>query len=479
MSFLNMSTAPKTISRVAALSATTSVMCLASAAFAHDGPHLEDMVEQVSPSVVTILASTDAKPVAYDERGGFRNSPFEEFFRQFSGPRGYPEQHGQTQPRNGLGSGFIVEADGWIVTNNHVIEGADNVTVRLSDEREYEAEVIGVDPKTDIALLRIEAEDALPYIELGDSSETRVGETVFAMGNPFGLGGTVTQGIVSAKGREISQGPYADFIQTDAAINKGNSGGPLFNMEGEVIGVNSAIYSPNGGSVGIGFAVSANIVADIVDDLKDDGQVSRGWLGVSIQQIDQDMANALGLDEPQGALVADVTQDSPSSGKLQPGDVILEFNGDTLDALSDLPKLVAATDTGEEVDVKVLRDGKKKTVSIEIGTLPDQDVVAQTHGSNSNASDSLGVTVAQLTDQARAELGLDQDAEGVVITSMSANSVASNAGLRVGDVIVRLGSQEISAPRDLDRVLEAHGDAPAMMLINRHGSQVFVAVKVA
>ena len=334
----------------AALLATTALPSMADEALA-------DLVETVSPSVVTIIAEQDiAASPAQGQEFDFEGHPFGEFFKRFGGPEGF--QMPQRGPAQGLGSGFVLDEAGFIVTNHHVVDNASSVTVRLNDDRTFDAEVIGTDPLTDIAVLKIDAGETLQAVEMGDSDVIRVGEDVVAIGNPFGLSSTVTTGIVSAKGRNISQGPYAEFIQTDAAINKGNSGGPLFNMEGEVVGVNSAIYSPSGGSVGLGFAVTSNIVEHIAADLRDDGQVSRGWLGVSIQNVSPELAAALGIDSSTGALVSDVVAGSPADGVLQQGDVILSFNDETVDNSSDLPLLVGTTKVGTDSTLTVLRDGK-------------------------------------------------------------------------------------------------------------------------
>jgi serine protease Do len=277
---------------------------------------------------------------------------------------------------SGSGSGVVYGPAGYIITNHHVVDGASEVKVRFADQIDHDAEVIGTDPQSDIALLKIKAEGALPHLTLGDSDRIRVGEDVVAVGNPFGLGGTVTRGIVSAVGRDINAGPYVDFIQTDAAINRGNSGGPLFDMDGNVIGVNSAIYSPTGGNVGVGFAIPSNIVRDVVAQLRDDGSVSRGWLGVSIQSVTPDIATALGLDEAKGALVASVIPDSPSEGKLETGDVILTFGGEPVESSRDLPRLVGSTEAGSTVELGVLRGDERQTVSVEIGELRPEQLAA-------------------------------------------------------------------------------------------------------
>ena len=430
---------------------------------AHEADALADLVDQVAPAVVTVLSEAPAR--IEPARGS--ESPFDDFLRRFGAPLpGRPD----ATPQRGLGSGFILEEDGWIVTNNHVVEGAETVTVRLSDQREFTAEIVGTDAATDLALLRIDAGENLPHVALGDSDALRVGQDVFAVGNPFGLGGTVTRGIVSAKGRDIDAGPYADFIQTDAAINRGNSGGPLFNMDGEVIGVNSAIYSPNGGSVGLGFAVASNIVHRIVADLRDDGSVSRGWLGVSIQSLTPDLAAAMGLDDTSGALVSDVVSDSPAQGTLRTGDVILGFAGKDVDSSRDLPKLVGSTAPGETVDLEILRDGKSETVTIEIGTLEQSETAS---AESPKDSGKLGATVAPLTEAARAELGLDDEVDGVVITSVGPDSAAARAGLRAGDVIVKLGGEDIATLDALKHALK-NGDDKTLALVNRRGSQIFV-----
>ncbi|TMV06536.1 DegQ family serine endoprotease [Ruegeria sediminis] len=455
----------------AALLTTTALPALADEALA-------DLVEQVSPSVVTIVAEHKAKPGKANSEGfDLEGNPFGEFFRRFGPPEGFEMPH--RGPGQGLGSGFILDETGHIVTNHHVIDGADTVTVRLSDDRSYEAEVIGTDPLTDIALLRIDADATLPAVTLGDSDEIRVGEDVVAIGNPFGLSSTVTTGIVSAKGRNISEGPYAEFLQTDAAINKGNSGGPLFNMEGEVVGVNSAIYSPTGGSVGLGFAVTSNIVETIVEDLREDGQVDRGWLGVSIQTLSPEIAAAMGVEEASGALVSDVVNDSPADGALQQGDVILAFNGTKVKSSQDLPRLVGAAKVGSDSKITVLRNGKEQEVNVTIGK--HQMAAADTGQSSDHDTSSapLGVTVAPLTETARAEIGVDETVSGVVVTSLDPDSPAAEAGLRRGDVIVRIGSQETDNPNALKEALQNQKTDPALVLINRGGNQIFVAVNIA
>ncbi len=437
---------------------------------------LADLVERVSPSVVTVIATQEVTPAATTApEFDFQGHPFEEFFKRFGGPEGFstPKQG----PRQGLGSGFVMDQDGYIVTNNHVVEGASTVTVRLNDDRTYEAEIIGADPLTDIALLKIESDEPLQAVPLGDSDEIRVGEDVVAIGNPFGLSSTVTTGIVSAKDRNISDGPYAEFLQTDAAINKGNSGGPLFNMDGEVVGVNSAIYSPSGGSVGLGFAVTSNIVEHIAADLRDDGQVSRGWLGVSIQNVSPELAAAMGVDGTSGALVSDVVAGSPAEGVLKQGDVIIAFNGDDVESSSELPVLVGTTAIGTDSTLTVLRNGTKETLHVTIGQ--HQSETAAVSPQDKVAGKSLGVTVAPLTDSTRTELGVPENVHGVVVTGLKPDSPAAQAGLRRGDVIVRLGNEDVETPAALKKALDAQKTDPALVLINRGGNQIFVAVEIA
>ncbi|MGV6850099.1 MAG: DegQ family serine endoprotease [Marinibacterium sp.] len=491
----NTLTFTKTAPRLLAATALTSCLVVTSAATARADEALADLVQEVAPAVVTIMATQDAAPITngIEQFNLPEGSPFGDFFRQFgpqfgpkfgpgAGPNDAPShRQGQGQRQRGLGSGFIVDADGLIVTNNHVVEDADRVTVQLGDDRTFEAEVIGTDPQTDIAVLRIHADDALPFVEFGNSDEIRVGEDVVAVGNPFGLGGTVTTGIVSAKGRNIGAGPYAEFLQTDASINKGNSGGPLFDMDGDVIGVNSAIYSPNGGSVGIGFAVAANSVEHVIDDLLDDGKVDRGWLGVTIQSVNPDIADALGLDQARGALVASVVPDGPSADVLEPGDVILSFDGQDVEDSAALPRLVGSAKIGETSDIEVLRNGRQKTLHVNLGTLDTTKVASLESGAAPKTSDNevLGATVADLTDTARSEMNLDPETDGVVITSIRPGGAADRDGLEVGDVIVRVGSTDVSTATDLKKALkQAHSDR-ALVLINRHGQQLFVAVDLA
>jgi len=438
---------------------------------------LPDLVEEVSPAVVTVttvdIQSGSANPFP-------EGTPFREFFRRFA-PEGMPDGgEGEERARRGVGSGFVYDSDGLIVTNNHVVDGAERVEIRFNDGETMTAEVLGTDPETDLALLRVEA-DGLPSVPLGDSDAVRVGENVAAVGNPFGLSTTVTSGIISAAGRAMPGGNYVEFLQTDAAINRGNSGGPLFNMEGEVVGVNASIFSPTGGNVGIGFAVPSNIVKEVVTDLLDDGKVQRGWLGVAIQPVTPEIADAMELDGTRGALVANVSDGSPSDGVLRQGDVILEFAGKPVESSRDLPFLVGRTDPGTEVEMVVLREGDRETLSLTLGEL-DRDRRASRGDMEQGQSEktaSLGAELAPLTRNARARLELDRDVEGAVITDLDPDGQAARAGLRPGDVIERVGRTEVASPRDVARAIEQLGGDSALFLVNRGGNRIFVGVPLA
>ncbi|MEL6481195.1 MAG: Do family serine endopeptidase, partial [Pseudomonadota bacterium] len=328
-----------------------------------------DLAERLSPAVVNISTAQKVEQAERGEQQVPEGTPFEDLFRDFF-ERGRPQGPRQVQS---LGSGFVISAEGYVVTNNHVIEEADEITVNFADGSSLPAELVGTDPKTDIALLKIEPTQPLEFVKFGDSEASRVGDWVLAIGNPFGLGGSVSAGIISARDRNINAGPYDDFIQTDAAINRGNSGGPLFNLDGEVIGVNTAIISPTGGSIGIGFAVPSAIAENVVAQLQEFGQTKRGWLGVRIQTVNDELAEALGLDRPQGALVADVTSEGPAEeGGIEAGDVILKFDGKDISEMRDLPRIVAETAVGSTVRVVVFRKGKTQSVKVTLGLLEEQ-----------------------------------------------------------------------------------------------------------
>ena len=437
------------------------------------GPGFADLVEQVEPAVVTIEVIKAAVP----QLSGYNGDPrAEEFFKRFFGPGGQsPQQPGQSQ---GVGSGFIIDSDGHIVTNNHVITGADSITVRLSDERQFEAKVVGYDEKTDLALLKIDA-DNLTVSTLGNSDSTRVGDWVVAIGNPFGLGGTATAGIVSARGRDIRSGPYDDYLQIDAPINRGNSGGPVFNIAGEVVGVNTAIFSPNGGSVGIGFAIPANQVTSIVDELKSNGSVDRGWLGVQLQNIDDDLADGLGLNSDQGALVADVVADSPAElAGIDVGDVIIGYQKSDVKDARDLSKRVGASDSGDRVSMSIWRNDELIDVDVVLGDAEASIAVA----GNEKVFKDLGLTVTPLNDELRQQLNLEPDLSGAVIVKVDPNGKAIEHGFLRGDVLLQVDRQPIATLNDLEKSLakaKKKGRSSVPVLVRRGDVQQFTTLPVA
>jgi serine protease Do len=425
-------------------------------------------------------------------------SPFEEFFRDFlerNRPPGGQAQPGQPgrpqQPQRraqSLGSGFIIDASGIVVTNNHVIEGADEINVVLQDNTTIRAELVGADPRTDIAVLRVRHDSPLPAVSFGDSDTAQVGDWVVAIGNPFGLGGSVTAGIVSARGRDIRQGLYDDFIQTDAAINRGNSGGPLFNLNGEVVGINTAIYSPSGGSIGIGFSIPSNLAKNIVAQLRDGGRVRRGWLGVNIQQVTDEIAESLGLrNGARGALVARAQEGGPAAlGGIQAGDVILRFNGTEVREMRNLPRIVADTRVGNQVPVVVWRDGREQTVQVTVAELPsEQQQAAATPGPAARPQNTelsgLGMRVSPISPETRERFSLRADSRGVVITEVTPGSAAAERELRPGDVIVEVQQERVSSPQEVQERLERlrrQGRATALLLIESAQGQRWVPLRL-
>ncbi len=389
-------------------------------------------------------------------------SPFEQFFKDFMDrhrPQGGTPKPEPDRRMQSLGSGFIIDPSGIVVTNNHVIEGADEVTVTLQDNSSYKAKILGRDTSGDIAVLKIDAGKPLPALSFGDSSTLRVGDWVLAIGNPFGLGGTVTAGIVSARGRDIHEGPYDDFIQTDAPINRGNSGGPLFNMDGQVIGINTAIYSPSGGSIGIGFAIPANMARMDVAQIRQYGHPRRGWLGVRIQEVTPDIADSLNLHgSARGALVAGVNPGGPADGAhLRNGDIILSFNGSTVKDMRTLPRIVADTDVGKQVPLEVWRDGKDITLQATLAEKPDDiekaavPAPATPPAPKPSGIASLGVTLAPINQEARDRYHLSADQKGVVVTDVDQDGAAAKRGVRPGDVIVEVQQGEVNTPEDVRR----------------------------
>lgn len=451
-----------------------------------------DIVEQVSPAVVNITTtSIVSRPV--NQFPGFpQGSPFSDLFRDFGmpGPGGpgspFGEGGPQTQQRsNALGSGFVVSSEGLIVTNNHVIEGADEIEIEFYSGARLPAKLVGTDPTTDIAVLKVEADNPLPFVTFGDSDAARVGDWVLALGNPLGQGFSATTGIVSAKSRALT-GTYDDFIQTDAAINRGNSGGPLFNLKGEVIGVNTAILSPSGGSIGIGFSMASNVVKGVVDQLQQFGETRRGWLGVKIQDISPDIAESLGLESEAGAMVTDVPAGPAADAGMQAGDVITSFAGGQVEDTRDLVRRVAAAPVGEAVDVTVMREGKPVTLQVTLGRreLADADGTGQQPGGNgSDASPSqvLGMTLSPLTPELAARLQVPEGTTGLVVQDVDAASDASAKGLRAGDLIVEAGQQPVATVADLNaRITEAReaGRQSVLILIRREGEPRFVALSI-
>ncbi|WP_193368629.1 DegQ family serine endoprotease [Pelagibius marinus] len=448
-----------------------------------------DLAKKVSPAVVNIASTQEVERPEGNMQSmpfDFPGSPFEDFFKQF---RRQYDEHGRPQaaPRHAtaLGSGFIIDPAGYVVTNNHVVDHASEVTVRLTDESVYPAKVIGVDPQTDLALLKIDAGKPLPALSLGDSDEAEVGDWVMAVGNPFGLGGTVTAGIISARGRNIQAGPYDDFLQIDASINRGNSGGPLFDLDGNVIGVNTAIYSPNGGSVGIGFAIPSNMVKTVVAQLREKGTVERGWLGVQIQNVSPDLAEALGLDKAAGAIVAEVTPDSPAEkAGLKSGDVILSFAGEAIDDTRELARVVAQHPAKSEAEMKIWRNGEAETLTVVTGRQPGAQRLAEGGGDEapdgSYHASALDAQLAALTPSRRAKYGLDENLQGVLVLDIKEGSIFQQS-LRSGDVIKQVDGTAVTEPQQVERKVEAAKatDRKAvLMLVNRNGQDLFLGVKL-
>jgi serine protease Do len=463
-----------------------------------------DLVEHVSPAVVTVVVdreSTGQQTPGLDDIP----APFRDFFRQFGQGQGQGDGRGQGQGQGrnrqpqtfrsqAMGSGFIIDASGYIVTNNHVIEEGKKISVKLPNGREFQAHLIGADKDTDVALLKVDGVSDLPTVAFGDDRRLRVGDWVVAVGNPFGLGGTVTAGIVSSIGRDIGNGPYTDYIQIDAPINQGNSGGPTFDLSGRVVGMNTAIFSPSGGSVGIGFAIPASTVKAMVDQLKDHGNVSRGWLGVQIQSLTPDMAASLGVRNAKGAIVANVVDDSPAAkAGFKQGDVVVTLNGADVDDSRDLTRKVAGLRAGEKAEFSVLRDGQKRAVTATIAKRDDQQVAsadkpaAPNRGERGNrqaaATASLGMELMPLNADTREQFSVDgKVSAGAVVSSVDPNSEAAEKGFRPGDVIVGIGNRNVRTPEDIEQgVADAKkaGRETVLLLVTSDQGQHYVALKVA
>ncbi len=513
--------------RAAALATTVGLslvfapMALAPAALAEAGtaplpqgqatvqiPSFAPLVKKVMPAVVNISVTEkagtltdedqdqdqDSGPDQAPPRQGFPRSPFDEFLRKFfeqqgQGFEGMPQRPERNVQRVALGSGFIIDPSGYVVTNNHVVANADKVTVIFQDDSKHPAKVVGRDSKTDLALLKIDAKQPLPYVTWGDSNAEQVGDWVLAVGNPFGLGGTVSSGIISARGRDIHSGPYDDFLQIDASINRGNSGGPTFNLSGQVIGINTAIYSPNGGSVGIGFAIPSSLAKPVIEQLKEHGKVERGWLGVQIQEVTPEIAKGLGMAKPHGALVADVTNNGPAAkAGIKQGDVIESFDGHKIEKVRDLPLVVAETPVGDKASIEVWRNGKNETLNTTIAQMPENPQIAHNEdrggGESSeqgqNAS-ALGLKLAPLTEQMRQRAHVPKGVKGVVVTGVSDDSPLAALGLQPGDVIQSVNQQPVTSPQQVaTKLKEARSNKGenVLLLINRHGTSQYLALSL-
>jgi len=463
-------------------------------AFAKAGPEsFSELAAKLLPAVVNIsttqtLKADRQRPEVPQFPPG---SPFEEFFKDFLDknlPRG---QRPDAQPRRAtsLGSGFIIDSSGLIATNNHVIADADEVTVILHDDTSLKAEIVGKDTKTDLALLRVKTDKPLTAVQFGDSDVMKVGDWVLAIGNPFGLGGTVTAGIVSARARDIQQGPYDDFIQTDASINRGNSGGPMFNMNGEVVGINTAIYSPSGGSIGIGFAIPSALAKPVMAQLKEYGKTRRGWLGVRIQGVSDEIAESLGLDKARGALVASVSEKGPAQvAGILPGDIVIKFDGKDVTDMKRLPRIVAETPIDKPVKVTVWRKRQEQTVDVKVGELDETEKQASASspapapapGSGATVK-ALGLSLSNVTAELKQKFSLADDAGGVVVVDVASDSPASEKGLRPGDIIVEVAQQEVKDPGQVTvKIEEAKkaGRKSILLLVDRAGDLRFVALRI-
>jgi serine protease Do len=463
------------------LTALAMALIIAQAIAAQARPEgFSDLAEKVSPAVVNITTSTVVAQGDSPSPMVPEGSPFEDFFREFQDRNG-------DRPRrsSALGSGFVISEDGYVVTNNHVVEKADEILVEFYEGDELQAEVVGTDPKTDIALLKVEADKPLPFVSFADSDTARVGDWVMAMGNPLGQGFSVSAGIVSARNRALS-GTYDDYIQTDAAINRGNSGGPLFNMNGDVVGVNTAILSPDGGSIGIGFSMASNVVTRVVDQLREYGETRRGWLGVRIQEVTEDVADAIGMDNAAGALVTDLPEGPAAEAGIKAGDVIVSFDGKTVDDTRQLVRIVGNAEVGKTVRVVVFRDGNTKTLKVTLGrrevaegSLPAGQPEGEPEEPQEQAM--MGMMLAPLDDELRTQLELGEDATGLVVKDIEGLSEAYEKGVRAGDVIAEAAQQKMRSVSDFEaQVTEAReaGRKSILLLVRRGGEPRFVALSL-
>lgn len=465
-----------------------NVFVLMPASHAHEtarGPKsVADLAERLMGAVVNISTSqlVDARqgiPIPRVPEG----SPFQEFFEDFFEKEGVTKR--RKQKVQSLGSGFVIDPSGLIVTNNHVIADADEISVKFSDGKQLIAKILGRDSKTDLAILKVESDEPLPTVRFGPSETMRVGDWVMAIGNPFGLGGSVTVGIVSARNRDINSGPYDNFIQTDAAINRGNSGGPLFDMHGNVIGINTAIISPSGGSIGLGFAIPSEIAQRVLAQLQQYGETRRGWLGIRIQQVTEDLAEGLGLEEVRGALVSWVNEEGPAfRADIRPGDVVISYDGTAIDTIRDLTRMVADTEIGRTVRLTIVRKGKKQTLTAVIGHLEASEDLRRLPNEAPDKPVLLGMTLSDLSEAERKKHGLGADVEGVVIEAVEPDSQAAEKGIVAGMVIVEMDQEIVSTPKDVASRIEAHqkkeGKKTILFLLARPegGELVFVPLRL-
>jgi len=473
--------------------AVIAALLLATPATAKPAPEgFADLADKLLPSVVNISTTQTVKPEKQHERSTPGRpqfppgSPFEEFFKDFFNRESPQSGKPEAKPRKAtsLGSGFVIDATGYIVTNNHVIADADEITVILSDDTSLKAEVIGRDTKTDVAVLKVKTDKPLVGVTWGDSDKARVGDWVLAIGNPFGLGGSVTAGILSARQRDINSGPYDDFLQTDASINRGNSGGPMFNMDGAVIGINTAIYSPSGGSIGIGFAIPAALAQPIIEQLKATGKVERGWIGARIQPVTDDMAESVGLDKTRGALVAAIDPGSPAQqAKLQPGDVILTYDGKPIERSRQLPRLVADTPPDKVVKLTLWRDGREYEADLKAMALNSNRAAPPApepeKPKTPAAVDALGLKLAKLSPELRKQFSLSDGAKGAVVIEVPQNSPGAAQGLRAGDLVVAVGHAAVANPEDVPGLVagaKKAGHKNILVRVEREGNTRFVAL---